>query len=131
MKEVDMLKDRIKKIRKSMPECGKTQDDFANFLGIPKPNLSSYETGRRVPSDAVIQLICEKCNVNKEWLENGTGEMKKSRTENQEIIAFANEIMDLPDENFKKRFIEALTKLDSQDWETIQKIIDTVSIKED
>ena len=114
-----------------MPECGKTQDDFANFLGIPKPNLSSYETGRRVPSDAVIQLICEKCNVNKEWLENGTGEMKKSRTENQEIIAFANEIMDLPDENFKKRFIEALTKLDSQDWETIQKIIDTVSIKED
>lgn len=71
------MKDRIKEIRKSMPECGKTQEDFARFLGIPKPNLSSYETGRRVPTDAVIQLICSKCNVNENWLRTGDGEMKK------------------------------------------------------
>ena len=124
------MKDRIKEIRKSMPECGKTQEDFARFLGIPKPNLSSYETGRRKPSDAVIRLICEKCNVNKEWLENGTGDMMKGRTRNQEIGAFANEVMDLPDEDFEKRFIEALTKLDSRDWETIQKIVDSISKEE-
>lgn len=123
------MKDRIKQIRKSFPEEGKNQKTFAEFLGIPQDNLASYETGRRKPSDAVIRLICDKCNVNKEWLLNGTGEMMKSLTKNQEIIAFANSVMDLPDENFKKRFIEALTKLDSRDWETIQKIVDTVSKK--
>lgn len=71
------MKDRIKKIRKSFPEEGRTQETFAKFLGIPKQNLSSYEIGRRTPSDAVIQLICEKCDVNKEYLLNGTLPMKK------------------------------------------------------
>lgn len=69
------MKNRIKEIRKLFPDHGKTQETFANYLGISKQNLASYETGRRTPSDAVIQLICEKCNVNKDWLLNGTGEM--------------------------------------------------------
>lgn len=124
------MKDRIKQIRKAFPIKGKTQKSFAAFLGIPQGNLASYESGRREPSDGVIQLICDKCNVNKEWLENGTGEMMKDRTRNQEIGDFANEVMELPDQNFKKRFIEALTKLDSRDWETIQKIVDSISKKE-
>lgn len=71
------MKDRIKKIRKSFPIEGKNQDTFANFLGIPQSNLASYETGRRTPTDAVIQLICEKCNVNEEWLRNGIEPMRK------------------------------------------------------
>lgn len=124
------MKDRLKQIRKSFPEKGKTQKTFAEFLGIPQDNLASYESGRRQPSAAVIRLICEKCNVNKEWLEYGTGEMKENFTRNQEIGAFANEVMELPDEDFKKRFIEALIKLDSRDWETIQKIVDSISEKE-
>ncbi len=69
------MKDRIKKIRKSFPDYGKTQETFAEYLGISKQNLASYETGRRTPSDAVIELICEKCNVNKEWILEGKGDM--------------------------------------------------------
>lgn len=69
------MKERIKQIRKLLPEYGKTQESFAKYLGISKQNLSSYETGRRTPSDAVIQLICQKCNIKEEWLRNGTGEV--------------------------------------------------------
>ena len=69
------MKDRIKQIRKSFSDNGKTQEKFADFLGISKSNLASYETGRRMPTDAVIGLICQKCNINEEWLRNGTGEM--------------------------------------------------------
>ena len=50
------MKDRIKKIRESIPEHGKTQESFAKFLGISKANLSSYESGRRKPSDEVSKL---------------------------------------------------------------------------
>lgn len=71
------MKDRIKQIRKLSPEHGKTQETFAKYLGVSKQNLASYETGRRVPSDAVIQLICQKCNVREEWLRNGTGEISE------------------------------------------------------
>lgn len=31
--------------------------------------------------------------------------------------------MDLPDKKFKKRFIEALAKLDERDWECLEKIV--------
>lgn len=68
------MKDRIKEIRK-LDSHGRTQDSFAEYLGISKSNLASYEAGRRTPSDAVIQLICQKCNVQEEWLRNGTGEI--------------------------------------------------------
>lgn len=68
------MKDRIKKIRKSY---GKNQEAFASFLGISQSNLASYEIGRRIPSDAVIQLICEKCGINEKWLRTGTEPMHK------------------------------------------------------
>lgn len=115
------MKDRLKEIRKTN-QAWKTQDDFAEFLGISKSNLSSYEAGRRMPSDAVVQLICQKCNINEEWFRTGNGEMFNSRTRNQEIGAFANEVMMLDDDNFKKKFIDALIKLDSKDWEHLEEI---------
>lgn len=111
------MKDRIKKIRKSIPEYGRTQESFAKFLGIPKPNLASYETGRRTPSDAVVQLICEKCNIRKEWLINGTGEMdmlenpddryavnigKLQRTDNETIMRWVNTIAETSPETLEK-----------------------------
>lgn len=121
----DRLKDRLKEVRKKSP-YGKNQETFANYLGIPQSNLSSYEIGRRTPSDAVVQLICQKCNINEEWLRTGKGEPTIKRTRRQEIGAFANEVMDLPDENIKKRLIEALIKLNESDWETLEKIADSL-----
>lgn len=100
------MKNRIKEIRKLSP-YGKTQETFASFLGIPKQNLSSYEIGRRNPSDAVVQLICQKCGINREWLLTGTGKMniedsqeeryskniaKLQRTDNETIMRWANAI---------------------------------------
>lgn len=121
------MKDRIAKIRK---DSEKTQDEFAEIMGISKNYVSLIENGKKTPSDRLISDICREFDVNEEWLRTGTGEMMKGRTRNQEIGAFANEVMDLPDGDFKKRFIEALIKLDSRDWETIQKIVDSILKKE-
>lgn len=116
------MKNRLKEVRRLCPEHGKSQESFAKFLGIPKSNITSYEVGRRTPSDAVIQLICEKCKINEHWLRTGEGEPTVKRTRNQEIQEFANDVMDELDESFKKRFINALAKLDEGDWKTIEKI---------
>ena len=48
---------------------------------------------------------------------------KNPETKNQEVFDFANKVMDLPDKKFKKRFIEALAKLDERDWECLEKIV--------
>lgn len=125
------MKDRIKAIRKSFPEYGKTQESFAKFLGISKQNLSSYEIGRRVPSDAVVQLICEKCNISKQWLREGIGEMKiedcqeeryasnvakLQRTDDETIIRWANAIAEASPEVLKQveEFMKKILGLDEE-----------------
>ncbi len=120
------MKDRIKKIRKSMSEYGKTQDDFANFLGIPKPNLSSYETGRRTPSDAVIQLICQKCNIKEDWLRDGTGPMYKEKDG-----SFTELLSDLDDsdDEFIKNIITVYMGLDESSKDALRKIADGMAEK--
>ena len=67
------MKDRIKTLRK---EFGLSQKDFAERIGVSRDNIASYETGRRVPSDAVSELICREFGVSKDWLLTGDGEMR-------------------------------------------------------
>ncbi len=115
------MKDRIKKIRKSFPEYGKTQDSFAAFLGIPKSNIASYEIGRRVPSDGVIQLFCEKCNVNKEYLVEGKEPMFKEKDG-----SFSELLSDLEDsdDEFIKSLIKVYMGLDKDSKDALKKIAD-------
>ncbi len=122
------MKDRLKEIRKTNPDW-KTQDDFADFLGISKSNLSSYESGRRTPSDAVIQLICQKCNVNEEWLRNGVGEPYMKKSKDEQIAEMLGEIQRSGEDNFKHRLVSALSKLNESDWESLEKLIDLISSK--
>lgn len=119
------MKNRIKQIRNSNPNW-KSQDLFASFLGIPKANLSSYETGRRTPTDAVIQLICEKCSVNEEWLRNGTGEPFRPENKNDEISKLFGNVLKSSDNDFKYRLINALAKLDDSGWDNLEKLLDTI-----
>lgn len=121
------MKNRLKEIRKQFGERGKSQKAFAQYLGIPDDNLASYESGRRTPSESVIQLICQKCDINEEWLKTGNGEMHIKRTRNQELSDYFNRILETVDNDFKKRFFSALSKLDENDWKTLQKISEELS----
>lgn len=123
------MNERLKEIRKHH-KCGKTQDMFADFLGISKSNLASYESGRRTPSEAVIHLICEKCDVNEKWLRTGEGEMFVELSRDEQISKFAGEILKNEEDSFKKRFISMLAALDESDWESLQKMVELLQKKE-
>lgn len=122
------MKNRIKRIRNSNPNW-KSQDLFASFLGIPKANLSSYETGRRTPTDAVIQLICEKCSVNEEWLRTGNGDMFVSGIKDKQISAMLADVMKSGEDSFRHRLVSALARLDDEGWDNLEKLIDMISNK--
>lgn len=113
------MKERIKEIREKL---GLTQQEFADNLNLKRQTIASYESGNIRPGNSTLLLICQVFGINKDWLENGFGEMYIKRTKNQEISAFMNNAMRLPDEIFQKRFIAALCKLDSKDWEEIERI---------
>lgn len=120
------MKDRIKEIRKQSP-YGKTQDSFSDFLGIPKSNLASYEIGRRTPSDAVVQLICQKCNINEDWLRNGTLPMERYSDidEYSEIATIIGET-----DPKAKQAIMKYWKLSDSDKELFWKFVDLITSKE-
>lgn len=118
-----MLKTRIKKIR---TEKHLSMERFGERIGITRSSVCKLENGENNPSEQTIRLICQEFSINEHWLRTGEGEPAIKRTRNQEIGAFANEVMSLPDENIKKRLIEALIKLDERDWETIEKIVDNL-----
>lgn len=118
------MKDRIKKVRKN---ANLTQEKFAERLGLKRNTIATYETGKSEPMDNIIISICREFNINEEWLRTGKGDMKKHLTRNQEIGSFANDVMKLPDEKFKKRFVKALSKLDEKDWDALELIIDKLS----
>lgn len=99
---------------------------FADFLGISKSNLSSYEAGRRTPSDAVVQLICEKCDVNQEWFVNGTGKMYKERDGSfTELLSELEE----SDDDFIKSLITVYMGLDEDSKSALRKIAEGMAEK--
>lgn len=115
------MNNRIVKLRK---DRGWTQDEFAEKMGISKNYVSLIENGRKIPSDRLVSDICQEFNVREKWLRTGEGEPAIKRTRNQEIASFMNDVLELPDQNLKKRFIEAMAKLDEKDWEKILEIIE-------
>ncbi len=70
LKRGDNLNERIKQLRKDL---GLTQTEFGKRLGIKQTTVAGYETGGRIPIDAVVSLICREFNVNEEWLRTGEG----------------------------------------------------------
>ena len=121
------MNNRILKIRK---DSKLTQDAFADKINLSKNFVWMMEKGERIPSDRTISDICREFKVNEDWLRTGHGDPYQKRTRNQELFAFANEVMADVDASFKKRLLLALSKLNESDWETLAKIADELT-KED
>lgn len=113
------MNERLKKLRKSLDL---TQQAFADRIGISRGNIAAYEVGKNAISDAVISLICREFDINEEWLRDGTGEMKRTLTRDEEIISFIGKMQLSPDNSYKKRFISMLSRLDENDWKTLEKM---------
>ena len=58
--------ERLKTLRSVLMQ--KTQKEFSEYLGIPQPTLSSYESGRNKPTIDVVINIAEKCDISVDWL---------------------------------------------------------------
>ena len=68
----DILKERLKKLRKALDL---TQQEFADRIGIGRGSIATYETRDGNPGSSVINLICREFNVSETWLRTGEGEM--------------------------------------------------------
>lgn len=59
--------EKITLIRKSE---NKTQELFANDIGISRSNLTNIENGRVYPTELLLNYLCLRYNVSKQWLQD-------------------------------------------------------------
>lgn len=115
----EVMNTRIRELRKML---GMTQQEFADRLGLKRGTITNYELGRNEPLEAVLSFICQTFCVNREWLENGTGEpFGKVNKENQ-LMMWAAGILRNEDNSFQRRFLSMLMSLEPSDWKTLEKI---------
>ncbi len=113
----------LERLRKIFIESGKSQTEVAKKTNVTSAYIWKILNRDNVmPRDLFIKTVCKEFGINEDWLRTGEGEPRIKRTKNQEIQAFANDVMELPDENFKKRFVEGLAKLNADDWAKILEI---------
>lgn len=120
------MKERFKELRKTL---NVTQQEFADKLKISRNFVAQIEMGNKVPSDRTLDDVCEKFNVREEWLKDGKGEMFHPLKRNDEISKLLGYVTKTNDDDFKYRLINALAKLDDSGWDSLEKLIDAISMK--
>lgn len=113
------MNERIKALRRAL---GLTQQEFADKMKVKRNTVATYELGRSVPSDSAIALICREFDVNETWLRTGEGEMFVELTRDEELADFVGDILSSEKEDFRHRFISALSRLDVNEWKLLEKI---------
>ena len=116
------MKDRIKKIRK---DAGLSQTEFGNIIGATQFLVTSYETGRSVPDQARLMLICEKFNVNPDWLETGEGDPYKAGL----IPQLANVLRNAP--AIAAALERLLPRMTLEDWKILNTVVEKATQKDE
>lgn len=80
---MNQMGNRIKSVREF---ADLTQLGFAKRLGINRGHVSNIETGKAIPSDQLIKLICSLFKINEDWLRHGIDPMVKPETDPDDRI---------------------------------------------
>ena len=115
------MNNRIKELRKAL---NLNQSDFGAKIGLKQSAVANYENGTRKPLDTVITSICKEFLVYETWLRTGEGEMFVSKSQEDLLREFVDSLTMISDDDFKKKIVTALAKMDAQQWAAFKKIMD-------
>lgn len=116
---------RIKAIRESLrSEKDKkvTQTQFAESLHVTRDMIATYESGKVEPTPLFISTLCDKYNVNEEWLRTGSGDMFKEKTRHDQITDFLADVLNDEPDSFRLGFVNALAELSVDEWQMLANI---------
>ena len=116
------MKDRLVAIRKHIGGNKKiSQTIFAELLGTTRNAIASYESGKVVPNDTFIQLLCSKFDINEQWLRTGKGKMSKDVDRDEAIVTWAAKVArDDFDNEFIKKFSTMMATLTEKEWDLVE-----------
>lgn len=129
-----MIPDINKRFRELRKMCKKSQEEWADIMGLSRSGIADIEAGRRNVTEKHIKLLSiepiDGRYINEDWLRTGDGDPFKKLTRSQAITDFAADLIK-EDDSFKTRLIEALAKLNDDEWEILEKLAKDLSSKKD
>ena len=125
---MDAFGERIENLIKQL---GITKTKFAEKLSVSQPYISKIIISWYVPSDRLIEDICEKFNANEKWLRTGEGEMFIRKTRSETIADFMVDMLNEEEPSYKRRLIEALAELSTDEWKLLESITLKLAEKKD
>lgn len=129
-----MIPDINKRFRELRKMCKKSQEEWADIMGLSRSGIADIEAGRRNVTEKHIKLLSiepiDGRYINEDWLRTGDGDPFKKLTRSQVITDFAADLIK-EDDSFKTRLIEALAKLNDDEWEMLEKLAKDLSSKKD
>lgn len=121
---VTYMNTRIKQLRKQLKL---SQQEFADKIHISRSQLSYYESGTVTIPERSQKEICEKFNVNMEWLRTGEGEMNQPEPEIDELAYLMGKFsINASEDETRTKIIKALLKLDDNGWRVIEGLVDDI-----
>ena len=129
-----MIPDVNKRFRELRKMCKKSQEEWADIMGLSRSGITEIEAGRRNVTEKHIKLLSiepiDGRYINEDWLRTGDGDPFKKLTRSQVITDFAADLIK-EDDSFKSRLIEALAKLGDDDWEVLERLAKKLANKKD
>ncbi len=107
------MKDRIKAVREAN-NLNRTR--FAEKLNTSVAAISRYESGDRIPSDAILKLISKEFNVSFAWLKTGEGPMEDI-SDDSSVMRVIETYQALPDR--LRSLVDALAEMDPEWYKTL------------
>lgn len=114
------MNSRLKKLRKTLKL---TQQEFADSLKMSRSNIGSIESGIINLTDRNIDIICEKHNVNKDWILTGEGDMFVELSEDDELGILIGEFL-AENDPYKKKVIKTMLSMKDEDWHLIRRLVE-------
>ena len=129
-----MIPDINQRFRELRKACEKSQEEWADIMGLSRSGIADIEAGRRNVTEKHIRLLSIESidgkYINEDWLRTGDGDPFKKLTRSQVITDFAADLIK-EDDSFKSRLIEALAKLGDDDWEALERLAKKLANKKD
>ena len=116
------MNQRMKAVREAL---GMSQASFAENSGLGLGVIKNIDYNRTEPNPLFFNILTEAYNINPQWLATGEGEMFRKLTREEEIAAWAASLNDV-ENDFKRRFVYALTRLDETGWAVIERFVQTL-----
>ena len=118
-----LINERMKLVRE---DAGDNITRCGERVGISRSAMSMIESGVNKPSNQTIELFCREYAINREWLETGEGERDIPKSKYEHIARITAALMKEKPDSFKNRFVRALSELGPEEWEYLEKFINSL-----